>query len=63
MTLSVLYLKISRNILVDLERIKDLLKLGLSVRKIAKLFDYPNHLTLNTCINKRELREESSELA
>ncbi|GHO47635.1 hypothetical protein [Ktedonospora formicarum] len=47
----------------DLERTKDLLKLGLSVRKIAKLFGYPNHLALNTYINKREFREEGSELA
>ena len=30
----------------DLERIKDLLKLGLSVRKIATLLGYNNHLAL-----------------
>jgi DNA invertase Pin-like site-specific DNA recombinase len=42
---------------VDLERIKDLLKLGLSVRKIATLLGYKNHLALNTSINKRKLRE------
>ncbi len=41
----------------DLERIKELLKLGLSVRKIAKLLGYTNHLALNTYINKRHLRE------
>jgi DNA invertase Pin-like site-specific DNA recombinase len=41
----------------DLERIKELLKLGLSVRKIAKLLGYTNHLSLNTYINKRKLRE------
>ena len=40
----------------DLERIKDLLKLGLSVRKIASLLGYKNHLALNTYINKRTLR-------
>ncbi len=40
----------------DLERIKDLLKLGLSVRKIASLLGYKNHLALNTYINKRKLR-------
>ncbi len=40
----------------DLERIKDLLKLGLSVRKIAALLGYKNHLALNTYINKRTLR-------
>ncbi len=44
----------------DLERIKDLLKLGLSVRKIADLLGYNNHLALNTYITKRQLREQSS---
>ncbi|GLV61149.1 resolvase [Dictyobacter sp. S3.2.2.5] len=41
----------------DQERIKDLLKLGLSVRKIATLLGYKNHLALNTYINRRKLRE------
>ncbi len=41
----------------DQERIKDLLKLGLSVRKITLLLGYKNHLALNTYINKRKLRE------
>jgi len=44
----------------DLERIKDLLKLGLSVRKIASLLGYKNHLALNTYINKRKLRGQGS---
>ncbi len=44
----------------DLERIKDLLKLGLSVRKIAALLGYNNHLALNTYITKRQLREQRS---
>jgi DNA invertase Pin-like site-specific DNA recombinase len=44
----------------DLERIKDLLKLGLSVRKIAALLGYKNHLALNTYVKKRKLREQSS---
>jgi len=44
----------------DLERIKDLLKLGLSVRKIALLLGYKNHLALNTYINKRKLRGQRS---
>ena len=44
----------------DLERIKDLLNLGLSVRKIASLLGYNNHLALNTYINKRKLREQGS---
>ncbi len=40
----------------DVERIKELLKLGLSVRKITKLLGYTNHLALNTYVNKRGLR-------
>ncbi len=44
----------------DLERIKELLKLGLSVRKIATLLGYNSHLALNTSINKRKLREQGS---
>ena len=42
----------------DGERIKELLQLGLSVRKITKLLGYTNHLALNTYINKRNLREQ-----
>ncbi len=42
----------------DLERIKDLLKLGLLVCKIALLLGYKNHLALNTYINKRKLRRQ-----
>jgi DNA invertase Pin-like site-specific DNA recombinase len=37
----------------DRERIEELLKLGLSVRKIAKLLNYPNHIGLNTYVRKR----------
>lgn len=44
----------------DLERIKELLKLGLSTRKIATLLGYNNHLALNTYITKRKLREQGS---
>ncbi len=40
----------------DADRIKELLKLGLSVRKIAKLLGYTNHPALNTYVNKRGLR-------
>jgi DNA invertase Pin-like site-specific DNA recombinase len=43
----------------ELERIKELLKLGLSVRKIAKLLGLTNHLALNTYINKRHLRQQT----
>ena len=42
----------------DRERIQELLRLDLSVRKIAKLLGYTNHLALNTYINKRKLREQ-----
>lgn len=41
----------------DRERIQELLSLGLSVRKIAKLLGYRNHLALNIYINKRHLRQ------
>lgn len=41
----------------DIERIKELLKLGLSVRKITNLLGYTNHIALNTYVKKRKLRE------
>src|SRR5579859_377962 len=41
----------------DQKRIKELLAVGLSVRKIAGILGYTNHLALNTYINKRKLRE------
>jgi DNA invertase Pin-like site-specific DNA recombinase len=41
----------------DLPRIKELLAVGLSVRKIASLLGYSNHYALNTYISKRKLRE------
>lgn len=41
----------------DVERIKELLGYGLSVRKIAKVLGYSSHIALNIYINKRELRE------
>lgn len=41
----------------DRRRIEELLGLGLSVRKIAGLLAYPNHIGLNKYINKRGLRE------
>ena len=40
----------------DLEKIKELLDLKLSVRKIAKYLGYPNHLALNKYLNKRKLK-------
>lgn len=41
----------------DLERIKELLALGLSVRKISKLLGYTNHVGMNTYVKKRGIRE------
>ena len=41
----------------DVERIKELLMLGLSVRKITRLLGYTNHIALNTYINKRQLQK------
>ncbi|MGI2257552.1 hypothetical protein ACRRVD_03340 [Candidatus Cardinium hertigii] len=40
---------------VDREKIIELLTLGVSVRKIANLLKYRNHISLNTYINKRKL--------
>jgi DNA invertase Pin-like site-specific DNA recombinase len=40
----------------DRERIEELLGLGLSVRKIAKLLGYNNHIGLNTYVKKRGIR-------
>ena len=39
----------------DEARIKELLNLGLSVRKIFNLLGYTNHIALNTYINKRDI--------
>jgi DNA invertase Pin-like site-specific DNA recombinase len=44
----------------DVVKIKELLVLGLSVRKIATFLGYSNHIGLNTYIGKRKLREFSS---
>ena len=43
----------------DRARIEELLGLGLSVRKIAGLLDYPNHIGLNNYVNRRGLRERN----
>ena len=40
----------------DVERIKELLGYGLSVRKIAKILGQTSHIALNTYINKRRLQ-------
>ena len=42
----------------DLKRIKDLLGVGLSVRKIANVLGYTSHIGLNTYINKRNIRNQ-----
>jgi DNA invertase Pin-like site-specific DNA recombinase len=42
----------------DRERIVELLNLGLSVRKITKLLGYQNHISLNTYVNKRRLKDD-----
>lgn len=41
----------------DADKIKELLALGLSVRKIAVFLGYSNHIGLNTYIRKREVRK------
>lgn len=42
----------------DVVKIKELLALGLSVRKIAIFLGYTNHIGLNTYIKKREIRAQ-----
>jgi len=37
------------------DQIKELLELGLSVRKISKVLGYSSHIALNTYINKRQI--------
>ena len=39
----------------DVVKIKELLALGLSVRKIAIFLGYSNHIGLNTYVSKRKL--------
>ncbi len=41
------------------EKIKELLEYGLSVRKISSVLEYNNHIALNTYINKRNLKGKS----
>ena len=43
----------------DVVKVKELLALGLSVRKIAIFLGYTNHIGLNTYIKKRELRKSA----
>ena len=44
------------------DKIKELLGVGLSVRKIAKLLGYNNHIGLNNYVKKRNIRELSSDI-
>ncbi len=39
----------------DIDKIKGLLEYGLSIRKISKVLGYPNHISLNTYVKKRNL--------
>lgn len=45
----------------DRERIKELLVLGLSVRRITRILEYNNHVGLNNYVNKRNLRKNIPE--
>lgn len=47
----------------DVEKIKELLELGVSVRKISKLMGYSNHISLNTYVKKRGIRENLEALS
>ncbi len=44
------------------DKIEELLGVGLSVRKIAKLLGYNNHIGLNNYVKKRNIREHSNSL-
>lgn len=43
------------------EKIEELLSVGLSVRKIAKLLGYNNHIGLNNYVRKRNIKEHVNE--
>jgi DNA invertase Pin-like site-specific DNA recombinase len=47
--------KFDQNVL----KVKELLDLGLSVRKIATFLRYTNHIGLNTYVSKRKLRDKT----
>ncbi len=44
------------------EKIEELLSVGLSVRKIAKLLGYNNHIGLNNYVKKRNIRQKLSNI-
>jgi len=43
------------------DKIKELLDIGLSVRKIAKVLGYSNHIALNAYINKRHIGSQTKD--
>jgi len=43
------------------DKIEELLRVGLSVRKIAKLLGYNNHIGLNNYVKKRNIRDHALE--
>ena len=43
----------------DVEKLKELLGYGLSIRKIAKVLGYTSHIALNTYVNKRGLNQKN----
>jgi putative DNA-invertase from lambdoid prophage Rac len=45
------------------DKIEELLSVGLSVRKIAKLLGYNNHIGLNNYVKKRHIREIDDKIA
>jgi len=45
------------------DKIEELLAVGLSVRKIAKLLGYNNHIGLNNYVKKRNIRELDDKIA
>lgn len=45
------------------DKIEELLSVGLSVRKIAKLLGYNNHIGLNNYVKKRNIRELDDKIA
>jgi DNA invertase Pin-like site-specific DNA recombinase len=44
-------------------RIKELLSVGLSVRKIAKVLGYTNHISLNTYLKKRKIKQSLTQVS
>ena len=42
----------------DLERIKELLALGVSIRKMSRILGYSNHIGLNNYIKKRKIQDQ-----